>query len=292
MKKKFQRWTAKRKVELILHLLKGEMQLTEACKRFDLEAPVIEAWMETFIRSGEQGLKSKKTRVGTEHSDVAEHDSYRLRKQPRRRSSKQIVRSIQDACIQILEKEGPDALSTNRIAKVAGVSIGSLYQYFPNKEAIVAALYQDELEKDLEADRIEEIRAKVKEISALSLAATLRYFVDLAAERQLRLLGIDPNYYTQHHREYDYISHMLERYRERLPMEKWLQQILELHKGRVRRDNLELTTFVATRALIGTVTAAMEERPELLRTDILKDELINLVLRYLNSVEANEASTQ
>jgi hypothetical protein len=75
-------------------------------------------------------------------------------------------------------------------------------------------------------------------------------------------------------------------------MEKWLQQILELHKGRVRRDNLELTTFVATRALIGTVTAAMEERPELLRTDILKDELINLVLRYLNSVEANETSAQ
>jgi AcrR family transcriptional regulator len=45
-----------------------------------------------------------------------------------------------------LDTEGADALSTNRIAAVAGVSIGTLYQYFPDRQAIVAALVQRELE--------------------------------------------------------------------------------------------------------------------------------------------------
>lgn len=44
------------------------------------------------------------------------------------------------AAQRVLEKHGVDGLTTNRIAEVAGVSIGSLYQYFPNKEAVVAAL--------------------------------------------------------------------------------------------------------------------------------------------------------
>src|SRR5262245_43578538 len=63
---------------------------------------------------------------------------------PRKLASQQRSRRTVDALIEatarILVKEGYDRASTNRIAHVAGVSIGSLYQYFPSKEALVAAL--------------------------------------------------------------------------------------------------------------------------------------------------------
>lgn len=54
--------------------------------------------------------------------------------------SKITVEAILDATARVLVREGYARTSTNRIATIAGVSIGSLYQYFPNKESLVAAL--------------------------------------------------------------------------------------------------------------------------------------------------------
>ena len=62
------------------------------------------------------------------------------RKQPRQSRSKATVDAILDATARVLVEDGYDKLTTNRIATVAGVSIGSLYQYFPNKQAVVMAI--------------------------------------------------------------------------------------------------------------------------------------------------------
>ena len=62
------------------------------------------------------------------------------RKQARQARAKVTQEAIVEAAARILEEQGRDALTTNRIALRAGVSIGSLYQYFPNKEAIFAAI--------------------------------------------------------------------------------------------------------------------------------------------------------
>ena len=62
------------------------------------------------------------------------------RKKPAQERSKETVRALLQAAARILEQEGYERTSVNRIADVAGVSIGSLYQYFPTKEALVAAV--------------------------------------------------------------------------------------------------------------------------------------------------------
>ena len=62
------------------------------------------------------------------------------RKHPRQARSAATVEAILDASAHILERGGLEALNTNAIAERAGVSIGSLYQYFPGKDAILAAL--------------------------------------------------------------------------------------------------------------------------------------------------------
>ena len=62
------------------------------------------------------------------------------RKKPRQERSRQMVAAILDATARVLREGGVDALSTNRVATVAGVSVGSLYQYFPNKESLLLAL--------------------------------------------------------------------------------------------------------------------------------------------------------
>src|ERR1700753_1028062 len=66
----------------------------------------------------------------------------KARKSASQQRSRATVAALVEATARILVKEGFDKASTNRIAEVAGVSVGSLYQYFPGKEALVAAVIE------------------------------------------------------------------------------------------------------------------------------------------------------
>ena len=99
------------------------------------------------------------------------------RKQARQARARATQTAIIEAAARILEGNGRDGLTTNRVADRAGVSIGSLYQYFPNKEAIVAALLRREREALL--SRIREISA-----AANDPMAAVSALVDAAMEHQ------------------------------------------------------------------------------------------------------------
>lgn len=53
----FQRWTAKRKAELVIQLIRGEKKLVDVCREHDLKQSEVEGWFDTFLKSGERGLK-------------------------------------------------------------------------------------------------------------------------------------------------------------------------------------------------------------------------------------------
>jgi AcrR family transcriptional regulator len=76
----------------------------------------------------------------------------RLRKTPRQARSRSTVEAILVAAERVLRSEGYAAASTNRVARVAGFSVGSLYQYFDDKQAVVGALLDQALRA--EAERI------------------------------------------------------------------------------------------------------------------------------------------
>lgn len=65
-----------------------------------------------------------------------------LAKVPRQQRSAEMVHAILDGAVAVLEREGMENFSTNSVARVAGVSIGSLYQYFANKEMILAGILE------------------------------------------------------------------------------------------------------------------------------------------------------
>jgi len=100
------------------------------------------------------------------------------RKTPAQKRSAATVAAILEAAARILETRGLDAYSTNAVANRAGVSIGSLYQYFPSKDAITRALISRGAE-ELLAD------IKAVEIGAAP-QATLERIIDVAVKHQLR----------------------------------------------------------------------------------------------------------
>jgi AcrR family transcriptional regulator len=69
-------------------------------------------------------------------------DTASVRRAPRQQRSRQTVEAVLGAVPVVIRREGVNAVTTNRIADAAGVSIGSLYQYFPDKRAIFAALHE------------------------------------------------------------------------------------------------------------------------------------------------------
>ncbi|WP_166944749.1 TetR family transcriptional regulator [Sphingopyxis panaciterrae] len=74
----------------------------------------------------------------------ARKPSISARKQPKQARSSELVAVILEAATQVLAREGAHRFTTARVAEKAGVSVGSLYQYFPNKAAILFRLQSDE----------------------------------------------------------------------------------------------------------------------------------------------------
>jgi AcrR family transcriptional regulator len=66
------------------------------------------------------------------------------RKQPKQERSSQLVAAVLEAAIRVLQAEGARRFTMARVAEKAGVSVGSLYQYFPNKESILFQLQRQE----------------------------------------------------------------------------------------------------------------------------------------------------
>lgn len=72
---------------------------------------------------------------------------YSMRKNPKQARAKATVEAVLEAATQLLLRQGYDRTSTNQIAEIAGVSIGSVYEYFPGKEAIFAEIRRMESRK-------------------------------------------------------------------------------------------------------------------------------------------------
>lgn len=77
-------------------------------------------------------------------------DRFSFRKSARQSRAQETVDTILEASTRIVARDGMASLTTNRIAEIAGVSIGSLYQYFPGKDAILHALVQREFNRTVD----------------------------------------------------------------------------------------------------------------------------------------------
>jgi AcrR family transcriptional regulator len=107
------------------------------------------------------------------------------RKQPKQARSAELVAAILDAAVQVLAKEGAQRFTTARVAEKAGVSVGSLYQYFPNKAAILFRLQSDEWRQTTELLRgiLEDVRRPPPERLRTLVHVFIRSECDEAAVR-------------------------------------------------------------------------------------------------------------
>ena len=105
------------------------------------------------------------------------------RKVPRQERAQATVQAIVEATARVLREQGYDGLTTNKVADAAGVSVGSLYQYFPGKDALVTALLLRFAERQ---------QAAFFEVIGKVATAPIPVVVDAVVEMLVDQAGIDP----------------------------------------------------------------------------------------------------
>ena len=200
------------------------------------------------------------------------------RTKPRKHASQERSRATVDALVEatarILVREGFDKASTNRIAEVAGVSVGSLYQYYPGKEALVVAVIDRHNRQIMQV-----VRRALAEVASQPIAKAVRRLVTVAIEAH----RIDPKLHrvlAEQIPRTGALENVEAFNRETYAL---LRTYLEAHRGEIRVTDLGLATFVCVTSIEAlahnAVLRSESLSEELMRT--LVDEATRLVVGYL-----------
>ena len=194
------------------------------------------------------------------------------RKKPRQGRSLATVEIILDATARVLCTIGYDRASTNRIALAAGVSVGSLYQYFPSKEALVAALAARHM-----ASMTSLLRAKLSEVAKEPMPVAVRSIIQAMFDAH----AVDPRLHKVLIEEVPRIGRLENLRGVEKETECLVQALLEARRSELRRDNLESMGFLLVTVVEAVTHAAVLAELEPARARSVVDELTDLVLRYL-----------
>ncbi|MDP9142313.1 MAG: TetR/AcrR family transcriptional regulator [Pseudomonadota bacterium] len=183
-----------------------------------------------------------------------------MRKQPRQQRSRDMVATLLAAAEQVIVERGLDGTSTNHIAEAAGVSVGSLYQYFDDKDAVIEALLEQFAQRMLNA-----VDARLPSLldsdPRTATRGILEAVLDVAEQNACQ-------------RE---LSRHLDQLRTRKAFRRLEQHMSEAcrlyvlhHPLEVRTDNLPATLFVTITAMNHTISRWLGmSRPPVSRADLI-----------------------
>ncbi len=196
------------------------------------------------------------------------------RKEPAQERSKNLVSFIVEAGLRLLEKEGPEALTTTRVAEVAGVSVGSVYQYFSDRDAVVDAVYRHKLE--LEWHRAHEWG----DIADLPLPEVIEIIVDKAVERHREFLKLHKEFYRDRVHEFSLDNFGLQSEFESVA---WFQEILQKQMEEKDAPQAAHRSYLILHGLSAVLHATIKERPEYIFDDAFVAELKDFVTASLRN---------
>ena len=203
------------------------------------------------------------------------------RREPKQARSRLLVASIREACRRILGDNSAESLTAQRIADVAGVTIGSFYQYYPNKEAVLLDVLLEDAPE--EADQLASETRYLGTLRWQSLENTLRELVVVTCERHRRLLQRHGEIYRGYHREIGFdtlIQASVRRYAPTSSLQEWLQETLLHHRPEMPAATATFRAFLIATTLTESSARAVDEHPEWLGSAAFRAELQQMLLAH------------
>jgi AcrR family transcriptional regulator len=219
-------------------------------------------------------IDTRATRVDShpETSSMPKRERAAPRKLPRQTRSKATVDAIVTAAARILVRDGYQGANVNTIAELAGVGVGSLYQYFPSKEAVVAAVIKRHSDQ-----MIEVFQDGLAALAFLPMPAACRGIV----RRALLAYAVDPRLRAVIVEEVpDLVAFAKSRdFDDTLAF--MLRGYFVFHADRIRPKNVDLAVKIVATAAEAAITRVIVDHPELVDSEELIDEITALILGYV-----------
>ena len=204
------------------------------------------------------------------------------RREPTQSRARAAMEAILDATASQLVDRGYDALTTTHVASAAGVSVGAVYQYFPNKAALVTAVARRHAERMLDV-----VQRAAMSAGGAPLPAVVRILCDalvranqLDAQLNMVLLKQVAHLGLQHREEMERAARGL------------VRSFLAAHAGEVSVKDLDTASFVLVALVEGIIYAAILAPDEAPGPDAVREETVAVVLRYLLGSVPDESSPQ
>jgi AcrR family transcriptional regulator len=198
---------------------------------------------------------------------------------PRKAASQERSRATVDALVEatarVLVKEGFDKASTNRIAEVAGVSVGSLYQYFPSKEALVAAVIERHQQEIMQT-----VRGELAEVLAQPVEQAVRKLVAIAVKAH----RVDPKLHRVLAEQIPRVGKLEKLATFNRENYALFRTYLESRRDELRVDDLGLASFICVTSIEALTHTAVLHHSEMLSDEAVEKlvgEATRLVAGYL-----------
>lgn len=199
-----------------------------------------------------------------------------MRRQPKQQRSRQTVDDVLEATRLVVKRHGTRALTTNRIAETAGVSVGSLYQYFPDKRSIFIALHER---------HVEDVRQVIEQTTAACVSAPLEEFT-----REL-VQGL-VNVHAQGAELHELVSSTMPETALGFgnALHRTFERVLsDVDQERYSHDETSRMLFVLPRLVESLVHGAAHQAGAAPSRDRAADEAIRTALVYVNSFQGSAA---
>ena len=203
-------------------------------------------------------------------------ESNLTRREPKQQRSRRTVDDVLEAVQLVVKRHGTQAITTNRIAEAAGVSVGSLYQYFPDKRAILTALH----------DRhVDDVRQVIEQTTAACASAPLEEFT---RELVHGLVNVHADIAELHEVVSSAVPESAVGFRNALH-DTFGRVLSRADQDRYSLDETERLLFVLPRMVESLVHGAPYHARAALSRDGAASEAIRTVLVYINSFQGSAA---
>lgn len=192
-------------------------------------------------------------------------------KSPQQSRSKELVNAIFEATVRVLPKIGNQALTTKKIAEIAGVSIGSLYQYFPNKEAVLMAV----MDKSINETK-EEVDRNIDQLEGKSVDEAIDFFIDFTIDHFLT----DKETVREVFRRAPELNRIPTILDLRQHVVHRLAGVMEHHHPGLTKEDYKRISFIAVNSVLGVLQTITYDEKQTYEKAELSFELKAMVRAY------------
>lgn len=197
-----------------------------------------------------------------------------MRKRPVQQRSNQTVETILASVERILEREGAERLTTSHVAERAGFSVGTVYQYFPDKRAMLSALAdcgQQRAQDEMYAEASRAAPCSLETVARIVVRGTLRCNSDFADKVRAMIIS------RFDRREFDHVKERHDIFAD------FIHGVLNEFAAKEIRPLSQEACFILVSALLGPIQCAYLADPAHAWSPKFEDELVHLFVTYTSA---------